>query len=97
MPPWRLWSLKVAPIIPSSVGVQLPWRSVGNGLLPAPTALSLTEQRRGGATPPELIGRVAPTRTEGINLRGVFRFLVERYAHQIPPSAAAEKTMAGTA
>jgi Iron/manganese superoxide dismutases, C-terminal domain len=26
---------------------------------------------------PELIGRVAPTRTEGINLRGVFRFPVE--------------------
>ena len=27
-------------------------------------------QRRGGAVPPELIGRIAPTRTEGINLRG---------------------------
>jgi hypothetical protein len=31
-------------------------------------------QSRGGAVPPELIGRIAPTRTEGINLRGVFRF-----------------------
>ena len=41
---------------------------------------------------PELIGRVAPTRTEGINLRGVFRFPVERYAEQILPSATAEKT-----
>jgi Tn3 transposase DDE domain len=30
-------------------------------------------QRRDGAIPPELIGRIAPTRTEGINLRGVFR------------------------
>jgi TnpA family transposase len=49
-------------------------------------------QRRGGTVPPELIGRVAPTRTEGINLRGVFRFPVERYAEKILPSAAAEKT-----
>jgi hypothetical protein len=54
-------------------------------------------QRRGGAVPPELIGRVAPTRTEGINLRGVFRFPVERYADKILPSAAAEKAMAGAA
>ena len=30
--------------------------------------------------PPELISRIAPTRLEGINLRGVFRFPVERYA-----------------
>jgi hypothetical protein len=43
---------------------------------------------------PELIGRVAPTRTEGINLRGVFRFPVERYAEKILPSAAAQKTTA---
>ena len=52
-------------------------------------------QRRGGAVPPELIGRLVPTRTEGINLRGVFRFPVERYADKILPSAGAEKTMAG--
>ena len=51
-------------------------------------------QRRGGGVPPELIGRIAPTRTEGINLRGVFRFPVERYADKILPSAGAEKTMA---
>ena len=51
-------------------------------------------QRGGGAVPPELIGRIAPTRTEGINLRGVFRFPVERYADKILPSAAAEKTRA---
>jgi hypothetical protein len=54
-------------------------------------------QRRGGATPPELIGLIAPTRNEGINLRGVFRFPVEHYAEQILPSAAAEKTSEGTA
>ena len=29
---------------------------------------------------PALIGRIAPTPTEGINLRGIFRFPVERYA-----------------
>jgi len=59
-------------------------------------ALDHWAQRRGGAVPPELIGRVAPTRTEGINLRGMFRFPVERYADKILPSAAAEKTTAGT-
>jgi TnpA family transposase len=52
-------------------------------------------QRRSGVVPPELIGRIAPTRTEGINLRGVFRFPVERYADKILPSAAVERTTAG--
>jgi TnpA family transposase len=54
-------------------------------------------QRRGGLIPPELIGRIAPTRTEGINLRGVFRFPVERYVDKILPSVAAEKTILGKA
>ena len=31
-------------------------------------------------------GRIAPTRTEGINLRGVFRLPVETYAEQLLPS-----------
>ena len=44
--------------------------------------------------PPELIGRIAPTRLEGINLRGVFRFLIERYAAQLLPSQTAAKTSA---
>jgi len=44
--------------------------------------------------PPELIGRIAPTRLEGINLRGVFRFPVERYAAQLLPSQSADKTKA---
>jgi hypothetical protein len=35
-------------------------------------------QRRDGAAPLEFIGRVVPTRTEGINPRSVFRFPVER-------------------
>jgi hypothetical protein len=30
--------------------------------------------RRSTTVPPELIGRIAPTRTEGINLCGVFSF-----------------------
>ena len=54
-------------------------------------------QRRGGSVPPELIGRIAPTRTEGINLRGIFRFPVERYVDKILPSVAAEKTTVGPA
>ena len=45
--------------------------------------------------PPELIGRIAPTRLEGINLRGVFRFPIERYAAQLLPSQTAAKTSAG--
>ena len=44
--------------------------------------------------PPELIGRIAPTRLEGINLRGVFRFPIERYADQLLPSQSASKTSA---
>jgi hypothetical protein len=42
--------------------------------------------------PPELIGRIAPTRLAGINLRGVFRFPVERYVGQLLPSQMAAKT-----
>jgi hypothetical protein len=63
--------------------------------IPLPTASRA--QRRGGSVPPELIGRIAPTRTEGINLRGIFRFPVERYVDKILPSVAAEKTTAGSA
>jgi hypothetical protein len=43
-------------------------------------------QRRSGAIPPELIARIAPTRTEGINMRGVFRFPIEQHADQLLPS-----------
>jgi hypothetical protein len=42
--------------------------------------------------PAELIGKIAPTRLEGINLRGVFRFPVDRYADQILPSQGAPIT-----
>lgn len=44
--------------------------------------------------PPELTGRIAPTRTEGVDLRGMFRFPVERYADKLLPSVTAEKTTA---
>jgi len=52
--------------------------------------------RRTTAVPPELIGRIAPTRTEGINLRGVFRFPVEVYADRLLPTAP-QKTAAARA
>ena len=42
--------------------------------------------------PAELTGKIAPTRLQGINLRGVFRFPVERYASEILPSQAEAKT-----
>ena len=45
--------------------------------------------------PPELTGRIAPTRLEGINLRGIFRFPLERCAGQILPSQTTAKTSAG--
>ncbi len=37
--------------------------------------------------PPELIGRIAPTHIEGLNLRGIFRFPIEDYAAQLLPSS----------
>jgi TnpA family transposase len=43
--------------------------------------------QRGYVVPSELMGKVAPTRTEGINLRGVFRFPIELYADQLLPRA----------
>src|SRR3546814_14208234 len=42
--------------------------------------------------PAELTGKIAPTRLQGINLRGVFRFPVERYASEILPSQTTPKT-----
>ena len=39
-----------------------------------------------------LTGKIAPTRLQGINLRGVFRFPVERYADEILPSLITAKT-----
>jgi TnpA family transposase len=53
--------------------------------------------RRSTAVPPELIGRIAPTRTEGINLHGVFGFPLEQYAAQILPSLVAAKSRAAGA
>jgi len=48
--------------------------------------------RRSTAVPPQLIGRIAPTRTEGINLRGVFSFPIEQYRDQLLPSPPAAKS-----
>jgi len=52
--------------------------------------------RRREQIPPKLIGRIAPTRIEGINLRGVFRFPSERFAAQILPSIRPSRTAAAT-
>ena len=43
---------------------------------------------------PELTEKIAPTRLEGINLRGIFRFPTERYAEQILPSQTLSKIVA---
>ena len=37
----------------------------------------------------DIMAKIAPTRLRGINLRGVFRFPVERYAPDLMPSLAA--------
>jgi hypothetical protein len=50
--------------------------------------------RRSTAVAPELIGRSAPTGTEGINLRGVFRFPTDDFADVLLPSLAARKSTA---
>jgi Tn3 transposase DDE domain len=47
--------------------------------------------------PLELIGRIAPTRTEGINLRGVFSFPIEQYAEHLLPTLVATKSRAAGA
>ena len=42
--------------------------------------------------PAELTEKIAPTRLQGINLKGVFRFPVARYASEILPSQTEAKT-----
>jgi hypothetical protein len=49
------------------------------------------------AVPLELIGRIAPTRTEGINLRGVFSFPIEQYAEHLLATLVATKSRAAGA
>jgi hypothetical protein len=46
------------------------------------------------AVPPERIGRIAPTRTKGINLRGVSRFPIEQFAEQLRATLVATKSPA---
>jgi hypothetical protein len=49
-------------------------------------------QHRSGAAPPELIGWIAPTRTEELTMRDVFSFPIEQYADQLLPSRVIPKT-----
>jgi hypothetical protein len=49
-------------------------------------SLGAASQRRSGAVAPELIGRIAPTRIEGLNMRGIFSFPIEQYAEALLPS-----------
>ena len=60
-----------------------------------PAVLDQWSTRRSTTVPPVLIGRIAPMRTEGINLRGVFRFPIEQYADQLLPSLATRKSVVG--
>lgn len=61
------------------------------------SALNRWNARRSTAVPPELIGRIAPTRTEGINLRGVFRFPIEQYLERLLPSRGVRNVAVGRA
>ena len=56
------------------------------------TIVDRWNNRRAQSIRPEIIGRIAPTRIEGINLRGVFRFPIDRLAGQLLPSFSAAKT-----
>jgi hypothetical protein len=59
---------------------------------------SMLEQQmsRRQPVPSELFGHIAPTRLEGINLRGVYRFPIEHYTGQLLPSQTAPKTRAAS-
>lgn len=59
------------------------------------TMLDLQMSRR-QPLPAELFGRIAPTRVEGINLRGVYRFPIEHYTGQLLPSQTAPKKRAAS-
>ena len=53
--------------------------------------------RRSGAIPPELIGRIVPTRTEGLNMRGIFSFPIEQYAEAVNRRRILTRTSSPTA
>jgi hypothetical protein len=50
------------------------------------TVLNRWNTLRSTAVPTELIGHIASTRTEGLNLHGVFSFPIEVYSSQLLPS-----------
>jgi len=52
---------------------------------PSQTQAALGRWSNRQLIPVQLIGAIAPSRLESINLRGVFRFPVDRYADQICP------------
>ena len=58
------------------------------------TIVDRWNNRRAESIRPEIVGRIAPTRIEGINFRGVFRFPIDRFAGQLLPSFSAAKTSA---
>jgi len=52
------------------------------------TLFSLRRALRNGSIEADIMAKIAPTRLSGINLRGVFRFPVEKYAADLMPSLA---------
>ena len=54
------------------------WALVRDSTMKMQLLLDRWNTCRATTVPPELIGRIAPTRTEGINLRGVFSFPIEQ-------------------
>ena len=91
-------ALHLAPIVAEPEDPQLAKlralldRRIGEAQLQA--AFDRLNARRVTAVPPELMGRIAPTRTEGINLRSVFRFPVEAYADRLLPGTSFKATSA---
>ncbi len=59
-------------------------------------ALEAIEALGGESMRAEDLRQIAPTRLEGINLRGTFDFPIARYAHRLLPSATTAQTLATT-
>ena len=59
-------------------------------------ALEAIEAIGGESMRAEDLRQIAPTRLEGINLRGTFDFPIARYAHRLPPNATSVQTVPST-
>jgi hypothetical protein len=79
----------VADALSLLANLALAWNTMNMQLV-----LDRWNTRRSTKAPPELVGRIAPARTESINLRGVFRFPSNATLNNLPPSLVVAKARA---